>query len=102
MTAADAQLGRPTESRPVTANDLAGKKICWNDGGTGMFAANGQFINKRGRRLAWSVTELGVVKIGNGYRQFEILADGSFYSHTFCGRCGSITGHREYYGTVCN
>jgi hypothetical protein len=33
---ADAQLGRPTQSRPVTAKDLAGKKICWSDGGTGM------------------------------------------------------------------
>jgi hypothetical protein len=28
MTAAAAQLGRPTESRPATTKDLAGKKIC--------------------------------------------------------------------------
>lgn len=102
MTAADAQLGRPTKSRPVTANDLVGKKICWDDGGISMFAADGQFINKRGRRLVWLVTEPGVVKIGNGYRQLEMLPDGSFYRHTFCGRCGSITGHSEHYGTACN
>ena len=102
MTAANAQLGRPTKSRPVTANDLVGKKICWDDGGISMFAANGQFINKRGRRLVWLVTEPGVVKIGNGYRQLEMLPDGSFYRHTFCGRCGSITGHSEHYGTACN
>jgi hypothetical protein len=45
-TTADAQLGKPMESRPVTANDLIGKKICWNDGGISMFGAGGQFTTK--------------------------------------------------------
>ena len=72
-TAADAQLGKPTTSRPVTANDLVGKKICWNDSGTTMFGAGGQFMNKAGRRRVWLVTEPGVVKIGNGYHQIRDL-----------------------------
>jgi hypothetical protein len=101
-TAADAQLGKPLQSRPVTANDLVGKKICWDDSGTSMFGAGGQFTTKDGKHRLWFVTEPGVVKIGNNYRQLEILPDGSFYRHTFCGRCGSITGHSEHYGTVCN
>ena len=101
-TIADAQLGKPMESRPVTANDLAGKKICWDDGGSSMFGASGQFTTKDGKHRVWLVTEPGVVKIGNNYRQLEILSDGSFYRHTFCGRCGSITGHSEHYGAVCN
>ena len=101
-TAADAQLGRPTQSRPVTTNDLVGKKICWSDGGIGMFAANGQFTNKKGKQFPWSVNEPGVVQIGNHYVQYEILPDGSFYYHRFCGRCGSITGHFELWGTVCS
>lgn len=100
-TAADAQLGKPTTSRPVTANDLVGKKICWNDSGTTMFGAGGQFMNKAGRRRVWLVTEPGVVKIGNGYHQIEILPDGSFYQHKFYGGHGSITGHLEWWGTVC-
>ncbi len=100
MTAADAQLGRPLESRPVTANDLVGKKICWNDGGIGNFAANGQFTNARGRHTTWSVAEPGVVKIGVKYIQYSILPDGSFYAHWFGGL--SITGHHEFWGTVCN
>ena len=101
-TAADAQLGKPTESRPVTENDLVGKKVCWNDGGTGAFGAGGQFTNSAGEHRLWLVTEPGVVKIGNRYTQYEILPDGSFYAHRFNGGHGSITGHRERWGTLCN
>ncbi len=100
MTAADAQLGRPTESRPVTEKDLVGKKICWNNGRTGIFAANGQFTNDRGHHTTWLVTEPGVVEIGINYSQYQILPDGSFYRHWYHGK--SITGHHELWGTVCN
>lgn len=62
-TIADAQLGKPTEGRPVTANDLVGKKICWDDGGSSMFGASGQFTTKDGKHRVWLVTEPGVVKI---------------------------------------
>jgi hypothetical protein len=101
-TGADAQLGKPTTSRPATASDLVGKKICWNDGGTGLFGGGGQFTNRAGKHRPWLVTEPGVVKIGKRYTQYEILPDGSFYAHRFNGGIGSITGHFEYWGTVCN
>jgi hypothetical protein len=47
ISAADAQLGKPTESRPVTATDIFGKKICWDDGTWSFYAANGGFSNSR-------------------------------------------------------
>ncbi len=86
----------------MIAGDLSGKKICWNDGGTGMFAADGQFTNRQGRHSTWSIAEPGIVKIGLRYIPYQMLPDGRFYVHTFCGRCGSITGNREIWGTVCN
>ena len=94
-------LGWPTDGRPVTEKDLVGKKICWNDGGSGVFAASGQYTDFMGHRRPWLVTEPGVVKIGLKYRQFLVLPDGSFYQHTYvC--CSSIDGHKEYWGKVCN
>lgn len=101
-TAADAQLGKPLQSRPVTANDLVGKKICWNDGGSGLFGADGQYTNKVGKHSVWLVSEPGVVKIGSRYHQIEVLPDRSFYQHKFLGGVGSITGHLEWWGNVCN
>jgi hypothetical protein len=101
-TAADAQLGTPTESRPVIEHDLVGKKICWNDGGFTIFGADGQVTDNRGRHNPWLVTEPVVVKIGIKYRQYEILPDGSFYQHRFLGGIGSIRGHIEYWGKVCS
>jgi len=101
-TAVDAQLGKPTASRPVTENDIAGRKICWDDGGFTMFEPDGQFTNNRGGHTQWSVTQPGVVKIGVTYRQYEILPDGSFYMHRFLDGVGSITGHIEHWGKVCN
>ena len=98
MTTADAnQFGRPTDGRPATEKDLVGKNICWNDGRTFMFSANGQFTDGEGHHTTWLVTEPGVVKIGlTRYGQYEILPDGSFYE---------LVGHRklhEYWGKVCN
>jgi hypothetical protein len=101
-TAANAQLGKPTESRPVIADDIVGKKICWSNGGFTMFGAGGQFTNSAGKHRVWLVTEPGIVKIGNGYHQIQILPDGSFYQHKFLGGIGSITGHLEWWGSVCN
>lgn len=101
-TAADAQLGKPTVSRPVTAKDLVGKKICWNAGGVTTFGADGHFTNQTGRRFVWFVSQPGVVKLGRVYREYSILPDGSFYQHRFNGGGGSITGHSEWWGKVCN
>jgi hypothetical protein len=78
VTAADAQLGRPTESRPATTKDLAGKKICWNSGNWGLYGASGDYLDNRGRHPKWFIAEPGVVKIGVSYRQLEVLPDGTF------------------------
>jgi hypothetical protein len=107
-TVADAQsgwpgpaMGWPTDGRPATEEDLVGKKICWDNGESFMFAANGQFTNERGRHTTWLVAEPGVVKIGNRYPQVLILPDGSFYFHRVA-NAQSITGHVEHWGKVCN
>jgi hypothetical protein len=82
-TAANAQLGKPLDGRPVTANDLAGKKLCWDTGYWDIFAANGDYSNIRSPtpRLKWSIPEPGVIHTGSTYWQTEILPDGQFYLH---------------------
>jgi len=102
--AANAQTGLPPQGRPVTAADIIGKKICWNNGHWGLYAANGEFSNDRNPKphSKWSVPEPGLVKTGAYYRQAEILPDGQFFSYGFCGGCGSITGQGAQWGTVCN
>jgi hypothetical protein len=102
--AARAQTGLPPEGRPVTAKDICGKKICWNDGRSGLYAANGGFSNDRNPKphSIWSVPQPGLIKTGAGYRQAEILPNGQFFSNHFCGGCGSITGQGAQWGTVCN
>src|SRR5271165_5883387 len=108
ITAADAQLGWPgpalgwpTDGRPATEKDLAGKKICWDNGKISLFAANGQFTNAQGHHRSWQVTEPGVVQVGDKYTQYLVLPDGSFYNHWYHGH-KSITGHAEHWGKVCS
>jgi hypothetical protein len=83
-TAASAQA-LPPQGRPVIAKDISGKKICWDDGHWGLFAANGEFSNDRNPNphSKWSVPEPGVIKTGSFNRQTEILPDGQFHSHWF-------------------
>jgi hypothetical protein len=108
-TTADAQmpapglaLGWPTNGRPVTGKDLAGKKICWDNGQWTAFGADGRLSNTRTDHGHWVVSEPGTVRFGNGkYIQYLILPDGSFYTHWYkC--CLSITGHKEHWGKVCS
>jgi hypothetical protein len=103
-TAVNAQTGLPPQGQPVTAKDIVGKKICWNDGHWGLYAANGDFSNDRRPKphSKWSVLEPGLIKTGVGYRQAQILPNGQFFSAHFCGGCGSITGQGAQWGTVCN
>ena len=103
-SAAHAQTGLPPQGQPVTAKDIVGKKICWNDGHWGLYAANGDFSNDRRPKphSKWSVPEPGLIKTGVGYRQAQILPNGQFFSNFFCGGCGSITGQGAQWGAVCN
>ena len=98
------------QGRPVTFKDLAGKKFCWNSRGWVLYGANGQFLNDRGHRGTWVVTEPGVVewrdevKPGNyrsgRYGQWEVLADGRLYSYRYCLLCGERD--RDGWATPCN
>jgi len=83
------------EGRPVAGRDLSGKKICWDDGGYSIYAADGKYLvgrdNQPGRwPRTWSIQSPGVVEINEGYRQvyrqIVVLQDGRLRQHAFHGR----------------
>jgi hypothetical protein len=88
------------QGRPIAAKDLAGKKFCWNAGGWTIYAADGHYTNSKGGHTHWSVPEPGVVAIGQGRRQFEVLTDGRIHNYHFCIYCAN----RDIgsWGTLCN
>ena len=71
-------MGWPTDGRPVAEKDLIGKKICWSDGKSDSFSADAYAAK-------WWVTEPGVIKIGEHYRQLLVLPAGGFYEHWYSG-----------------
>jgi hypothetical protein len=104
-TGALAQSLQPPEGRPVTAKDIIGKKICWDNGHWGLYAANGEFSNDRygNHGHKWSIPEPGVIQTGDRYRQAVVLPDGRFVSYSFRYRAkkrpsGAMVDH---WGTVC-
>ena len=88
------------QGRPITAKDLAGKKFCWNAGGWTVYAADGHYTNSKGDHTHWSVPEPGVVAIGQGRRQFEVLTDGRIHNYRFCGTCQYHD--KDSWGAPCN
>jgi hypothetical protein len=67
------------EGRPVSANDISGKKFCSNTGHWVQFGADGRASTDLGHHPIWSVPQTGVVKTGYGERQIEVLLDGQLY-----------------------
>jgi hypothetical protein len=47
-------------ARPVTAADLSGKSICWNDGDRQTYSPGGKFSSTRWGEGTWRVTAHGV------------------------------------------
>jgi hypothetical protein len=47
-------------ARPVTAADLSGRKICWNDGDKQSYLPGGKFSSTRWGKGTWRVTAHGV------------------------------------------
>jgi hypothetical protein len=47
-------------ARPVTAGDLSGKAICWNDGDKQSYLPGGKFSSTRWGKGTWRVTANGV------------------------------------------
>jgi hypothetical protein len=95
---------------PVSFQDLAGKKFCWDSGRWVLYGANGQFLNNRGTRGTWVVLDRGVVEwrdeIKPGeyrsgrYGQWEVLSDGRLHSYSYCLLC---TWHdHDHWATPCN
>src|SRR5271165_6775482 len=74
----------PAVARPVTAADLAGKMICWDDGNIQAFSADGKTANRKFQDGAWSVGADGVrIEVGGGGGanvDIEIQPDGTFTS----------------------
>jgi hypothetical protein len=91
-----------SEGRPVTAEDISGKKICWDSGHWSFYKADGSFSNDHGdSHHHWSVPEPGVIKTGLFYRQAEVQSDGQLRSHRFVGRRGRFDKYVEHWGKVC-
>jgi hypothetical protein len=72
--------------KPITFQDLAGKKFCWNTGYSVVYGANGlETNNKNDHHPPWSVPEPGVLKYwGKKYVQVELLADGRLHFYKYC------------------
>jgi hypothetical protein len=88
------------DGRPVTAQDISGKTICWEDGRRNTFAVDGRYTSTAGRHSKWSVIEPGVVKAGHLEHQIEVLPDGQLHSHRFRGR--STRGiYVDHWGKAC-
>jgi hypothetical protein len=100
-TAASPQMLAVSDGRPVTAEDITGKKICWDSGHWSFYESDGDFSNDQGNRHHWSVPEPGVIKTGHSYRQTEVQADGQLHSQRFVGRRARFDKHVDHWGTVC-
>ena len=81
-------------ARPVTAADLSGKSICWNDGDKQSYLPGGKFSSTRWGKGTWRVTAHGVQihshPGGNGLADIR-LRHGTFSLTTLNNR----NGHRE-------
>ena len=87
--------------KPVTAQDLSGKKFCFDNGDWAVYAADGQITNNRGKHPPWSVSEPGVLHIGNHYIQMEVLPDGRLHTYRYCLLCTS-NHDLDHWATPCN
>ena len=65
----------------MTAQDISGKKFCFDSGTWLLFAADGSTTNNWGQHGKWSVPRPGVVKTARGERETEVLPDGQFHQH---------------------
>ena len=89
--------------RPVTYNDLVGKKICWSPGNRGwvFFGADGYASDERGDHNPWVIVEPGVIRFGRkNYRQYRVLPNGQFHQYKYCLLCGDHD--IDIWGTQCN
>jgi len=76
-------LASPASASPVTAADLSGKKICWNNGSASVYGHGGKYSNNLSGEGAWSVTAAGVHVHTDRYdyvAAIQKLPDGTFHA----------------------
>ncbi len=108
-------LAQAQAGRPVTAADLSGKTICWEDGWRITYAGGGGYLGARGNSSAanphherWSLLDPGVVQVDREgkqrYLQIVVLPDGRFERDRFRGKVtkGGMAGIQRSFGTVCH
>ncbi len=74
-------LPSPASASPVTAADLSGKKICWNNGSASVYSRGGKYANDLSGEGTWSVTGAGVHVHTDRYdyvAAIQKLPDGTF------------------------
>jgi hypothetical protein len=88
--------------KPITFQDLAGKKFCWSTGYSVVYGANGlETNNKNDHHPAWSVPEPGALKYwGNHFTQVEVLPDGRLHFYKYCLVCSEHD--HDNWATPCN
>jgi hypothetical protein len=73
-------LASSAMATPVSKADLAGKKFCWNDGGTENYYADGRYSSTHDGEGTWVVTDKGVQISTNtisGLADMQKLPDGT-------------------------
>jgi len=70
-------------ANPVTAKDLAGKKICWSNGNVSTFGAGGKYSSPIVGEGTWTMTSVGVQLRTTGFvgiLDIDKQPDGTFKS----------------------
>lgn len=100
--------------RPVTAGDLSGKTVCWEDGWRITYAKDGSYFGSRGDSPAvnhhnarWSISEPGVVQIDQPGKprslQIVVLPDGRYERDRFQAKNKKgMAGINRNFGTLCH
>jgi hypothetical protein len=73
-------------ARPATTKDLAGRKICWDNGETSVFSPDGKYENSLHGSGTWEMTPKGLeIKHGtfDGLFQVEVRDDGTILDATY-------------------
>lgn len=67
--------------RPIMAKDVSGRTVCWSNGHIAEYRPDGSFANSAGAKARWSVSETGVLTVGNHNYQAEVQQDGQVHLH---------------------
>jgi hypothetical protein len=73
-------------ARPATTKDLAGRKICWDNGETSTYVSGGKWENSRHASGTWRVTSAGLEihsETFGGILRVEMQDDGTILDATY-------------------